>query len=362
MEAPKFIRQLGPIRAASAIVVGLTTGYVVGNTFETAAIINQFHNETTITNTVNIGPEKQYPADVIVVFGAGTDKKDGKPIPNAIERQRLKAGFIALTELHLAPKMLLLGTNDSANAEGEIDYLKGLAYTKDEEFPADSVDVEVVSENTYENTQAEERYLKENCITKAVDVSNLDHLDRIVVDEAAVGLTAPKFSVAHLAAEDLVPQKQVKLDLFLSQSRPFWQKDPHELLGIAAVTLDRSNRIETAWNQIKKAKITWIEKEDHYQKLLQEKAPDIKWSVTNQARMHLFHHHPPYKNSEEALSKWVETATCVGATLDDNNNVILTAPHGIDDLVNLILRPVPDSYQDLSAFYDRINKKHWLQK
>jgi len=103
-------------------------------------------------------------------------------------------------------------------------------------------------------------------------------------------------------------------------------------------------------------------KEVHYEKLLNKQLPDINWSVTNQARMHLFHNDKPYKSSEEALSHWVETATCVGVRLDNNDNVVLTSPHGIDDLVHLIIRPTPGSYNDLTVFHNRIKKKMWLQK
>jgi len=102
------------------------------------------------------------------------------------------------------------------------------------------------------------------------------------------------------------------------------------------------------------------EKED--ENILKQKLLQINWSVTNQARMHLFHHHKPYNNSTEALSQWVETATCIGVTLDKSGKLILTAPRGIEDLVNLKLRPTPDNKKDPKTFYERINKKEWLKK
>jgi len=99
-----------------------------------------------------------------------------------------------------------------------------------------------------------------------------------------------------------------------------------------------------------------------YEQKLKKILPEVSWSVTNQARMHLFHHHPPYQNSTQALSKWTETATCIAVSLDSHNRLILTCPHGISDLVNLILRPVPDSYHDLNFFHQRITQKKWLEK
>jgi uncharacterized protein len=72
--------------------------------------------------------------------------------------------------------------------------------------------------------------------------------------------------------------------------------------------------------------------------------------------------HEPYKTSTEALAQWVETATCVGVTLDEKDNVILTAPRGTKDLVTLVLRPTPDNIKDPKTFHDRIQSKQWLIK
>lgn len=102
--------------------------------------------------------------------------------------------------------------------------------------------------------------------------------------------------------------------------------------------------------------------EIEYEKKLGRLIPKTNWSVTNQARMHLFHNHQPYLNSEQALAQWVETATCVGVRLDKTDNAILTSPRGIEDLVNLILRPTPGSYKDDTFFKERVEKKAWCTK
>lgn len=110
------------------------------------------------------------------------------------------------------------------------------------------------------------------------------------------------------------------------------------------------------------AKADITQKEEYYQELLKSRLPDINWSVTNQARMHLFHGDKQYKSSEEALAQWVETATCIGVKIDKNSKLILSTPRGIDDLVNLILRPTPNANNSIELFYERINKKQWLTK
>ncbi len=105
--------------------------------------------------------------------------------------------------------------------------------------------------------------------------------------------------------------------------------------------------------------------EEKYENKLRKTFPQVKWGVTNQARMHLFHKRGPYKNSEEALPEWAETATCIGIKLV-MGKLILTAPYGIGDLVSLILRPIPGykkKYKhDPKAFERRVSEKEWLKK
>ena len=105
--------------------------------------------------------------------------------------------------------------------------------------------------------------------------------------------------------------------------------------------------------------------EDGYQKRLKQLIPDTEWSVTNQARMHIPHHTKPYKTSTEALADWSETATCVGVSLI-NNKLILSAPHGIEDLVGLKLRKIPNYATKYAhnpeLFTRRVKEKNWLSK
>ncbi|MBT4790184.1 MAG: nucleotidyltransferase family protein [Halobacteriovoraceae bacterium] len=103
---------------------------------------------------------------------------------------------------------------------------------------------------------------------------------------------------------------------------------------------------------------------DQYDKDIEEKLkglkPDISWEVVNQARTHQWHHRSPYIDTTDAISEWVETATCIGIRLTDKNELIFTAPHGFKDLENLILRPVP-SLKNIEIFNERIFKKKWLE-
>ncbi|MCL4404249.1 nucleotidyltransferase family protein [Patescibacteria group bacterium] len=103
-------------------------------------------------------------------------------------------------------------------------------------------------------------------------------------------------------------------------------------------------------------------KEKLYERELEVAMPGQKWSVTNQARMHTFHNTKQYRNATEGLADWVETATCIGVKMDYKNKLLLTTPHGIEDLTNLILRPTSMRKDRLDDFHRRIIEKRWLAK
>lgn len=90
--------------------------------------------------------------------------------------------------------------------------------------------------------------------------------------------------------------------------------------------------------------------------------PAIPWSVKNEARMHIVNNLSPYTSSIDAISKFPETVTALGLSLDEQDRIILTAPHGIQDVINLIVRPTPHfiEHTELMAIYEkRLVSKNW---
>lgn len=90
--------------------------------------------------------------------------------------------------------------------------------------------------------------------------------------------------------------------------------------------------------------------------------PNVPWSVKNEARMHVINKIPPYTSSVDAISKFPETATALGVTLDNESNLVLTAPCGIDDVINLELKPTPfftETKERAAIYEERIIKKNW---
>ncbi|CAM3811025.1 nucleotidyltransferase family protein [Mesobacillus thioparans] len=102
------------------------------------------------------------------------------------------------------------------------------------------------------------------------------------------------------------------------------------------------------------------------EKVLEQKLnhllPGVPWSVKNQARMHSVNQIAPYTSSEDAISKFPETATALGVKLDRENKLILTAPCGIEDVLNLKVKPTPfftETNERAAIYKQRLVKKNW---
>lgn len=87
----------------------------------------------------------------------------------------------------------------------------------------------------------------------------------------------------------------------------------------------------------------------------------IKWEVVNQAYTHAWHGVAPYTSTKDAISRWPETATCIGVRLE-KEGLTLIAPHGINDLVNMIIRLSPGCTGGITTVTRRAQKKDWLNR
>ena len=92
---------------------------------------------------------------------------------------------------------------------------------------------------------------------------------------------------------------------------------------------------------------TSYEKEDIIIKDLKERLKylDLKFDIKNEKRVHIWYNEKyktnrkEYESVEDEISKWGTTITCLGVRME-NNKLIVCAPYGLNDLFNLILRPV----------------------
>ncbi|WP_259779632.1 nucleotidyltransferase family protein [Aestuariispira ectoiniformans] len=102
--------------------------------------------------------------------------------------------------------------------------------------------------------------------------------------------------------------------------------------------------------------------EKTFETVLRNAAPDIPWSVKNQARMHLKHGDDPYRDLVDGLGHWLETATTVSVRFDGQNQMEILGPYGLQDLMAGILRPTASGYQRLGHLRRRAEDKGWLRR
>lgn len=75
--------------------------------------------------------------------------------------------------------------------------------------------------------------------------------------------------------------------------------------------------------------------------------PGVPWEVCNQARVHLWFEDafgyavPPLRSLDDAIATWPEFATSVGIWLQPDGEIGIVAPHGLDDLFEMVVRRNP---------------------
>ena len=75
--------------------------------------------------------------------------------------------------------------------------------------------------------------------------------------------------------------------------------------------------------------------------------------------MHLRNGDDPYQDTNDAMRHWLETPTCVAVGLDDGGRLCLLAPYGLDDLLNLVIRPTPAGLRCAAEYNARVEGKPW---
>jgi len=101
--------------------------------------------------------------------------------------------------------------------------------------------------------------------------------------------------------------------------------------------------------------------EKQYERRLSQLDSSVPWSVKNQARMHTKNGHTPYTSTADGLANFPEVCTAIGVYLHSDAGLALVAPYGVDDLVNLIVRPTPSfkSGDRRTVYEQRISTKKW---
>jgi uncharacterized protein len=98
------------------------------------------------------------------------------------------------------------------------------------------------------------------------------------------------------------------------------------------------------------------ERDAEVEAALRERGPDLPWEAKNQAAVHLWYPQrfgfevPPFRNTAEAIATFPLTAACVGVRLLPDDELLVVAPHGLDDLLGGVCRYNPTRVP--RSFYD----------
>ena len=102
--------------------------------------------------------------------------------------------------------------------------------------------------------------------------------------------------------------------------------------------------------------------ESDIQARLLERAPEVRWEVKNQARMHLKHNDAPYRDTADAMAHWPEKETAVGVSIDLDSphkmNLKVIAPFGTASLFKGHISHNPK--RSRAVFDQRVKSKNWL--
>lgn len=95
---------------------------------------------------------------------------------------------------------------------------------------------------------------------------------------------------------------------------------------------------------------------------LRRRLPGVPWEAKNQAAVHTWYERrfgftvEPLISMADAVATWPETATSVAVRLERNGELRITAPFGLDDLLNGICRRNPRRIS-VDEYSRRLDKK-----
>jgi hypothetical protein len=108
-------------------------------------------------------------------------------------------------------------------------------------------------------------------------------------------------------------------------------------------------------------------REEQVANALRDRAPHLPWDAKNQAAVHLWYPErfgiqvPPFRSTAEAVATFPETASCVGLRLLPDDDLVVVAPYGLEDLFGLVCRHNPERVS--RAFYEsRLAEKGWASR
>jgi len=62
------------------------------------------------------------------------------------------------------------------------------------------------------------------------------------------------------------------------------------------------------------------------------------------------------------MSRWAETATAIGVYINDHGKLDYCAPHGLGDLMEMVIRPHLVTPKSKQVYLDRVSSKDFMSK
>lgn len=103
------------------------------------------------------------------------------------------------------------------------------------------------------------------------------------------------------------------------------------------------------------------EHDERFDQKLDALVGNLRWSTKNQARMHRANKERAYKTLNEAVARWPETATAFAVRLTDNGRLEFVTPHGLNDLLRMLIVATPAFTNRMDIVANRVKNKEWLR-
>jgi hypothetical protein len=108
-------------------------------------------------------------------------------------------------------------------------------------------------------------------------------------------------------------------------------------------------------------------RDEAVEQALRARAPELPWEAKNQAAVHLWYPRrfgvevPALTSCAAGVATFPEIATCVGLRLLGDDDLLVVAPHGLDDLLDCVCRHNPARVS--ASFYERrVADKGWRER
>jgi uncharacterized protein len=109
------------------------------------------------------------------------------------------------------------------------------------------------------------------------------------------------------------------------------------------------------------------DRDEGVEEALRTRAPALPWEARNQAAVHLWYQRrfgfevPALRSSADAVATFPEIATCVGVRLLADDDLLVVAPHGLEELLACVCRHNPTRVS--AQFYERrVAGKGWRER